>query len=90
MVSLLRRRRFIVLVIPFALVFYFVYVGLGWNIWVSLTNWIGLRIGVSAMPEFWQLCGSCFRIRFFWLSFRNTLLFVSQLSPSSIVIGGCS
>ncbi|MGB4378142.1 MAG: sugar ABC transporter permease [Limnochordia bacterium] len=84
MVSLLRRHPFIVLVIPFALVFYFVYVGLGWNIWVSLTNWIGLRISYryAGFGNYAKL----FQDPIFWLSFRNTLL-LFLIIPICIVIG---
>ena len=84
MVSLLRRHPFIVLVIPFALVFYFVYVGLGWNIWVSLTNWIGLRISYryAGFGNYAKL----FQDPVFWLSFRNTLL-LFLIIPICIVIG---
>ena len=84
MVSLLRRHPFIVLVIPFALVFYFVYVGLGWNIWVSLTNWMGLRINYryAGFDNYLKL----FQDPVFWLSFRNTLL-LFLIIPICMVIG---
>ena len=47
MVLFFRKHPFIILVVPFALVFYFVYVGFGMERLGLCLNWTGLRIDYS-------------------------------------------
>lgn len=47
MAKFFQRYPFLILIIPLGLIFYFVYVGLGWNIVVSLSRWTGLRVDYS-------------------------------------------
>jgi glucose/mannose transport system permease protein len=60
------------MVIPFALLVYFVYVGIGWNLWVSLGDWKGMEPSY-AFSGFGQYA-KMFRNDTFWISFKNTLL----------------
>ena len=39
MVKFLKRHPMLPLIIPAALLIYFVYVALGWNLWVSVSDW---------------------------------------------------
>ena len=84
MVLFFRKHPFIILVVPFALVFYFVYVGLGWNVWVSVSNWTGLRIDYSFAG--FRNYSRMFQDQVFWISFRNTLL-LFLIIPICMVIG---
>jgi len=74
----------IVLVIPLGMVFYFVYVGLAWNILVSLSGWTGLRVDYS-----FKGFGNYLRMlddSVFWLSLKNTLLLFAII-PICVVLG---
>jgi glucose/mannose transport system permease protein len=76
---------FFVLLPSIILVGYFVYVSIGWNVVVSLTDWNQLRpsyniIGLSHYVE--VLHDSTF-----WISFENNLLLILLFVPSSILIG---
>ena len=72
------------LVIPLGMVFYFVYVGLAWNILVSLSGWTGLRVDYS-----FKGFGNYLRMlddSVFWLSLKNTLLLFAII-PICVVLG---
>lgn len=74
----------IVLIIPLGLVFYFVYVGLGWNILVSLSGWTGLRVDYS-----FKGFGNYLRMfddPTFWLSLKNTVLLFAII-PICVILG---
>ena len=75
---------FIVLVIPLGLVAYFVYAGLGWNLWVSVSDWKGL------LPSYgfggWGQYGKLFSSPIFWVSLKNTALLFLMV-PVCLVIG---
>ncbi len=79
-----QRHPLIVLVIPLGMVFYFVYVGLAWNILVSLSGWTGLRVDYS-----FKGFGNYLRMlddSVFWLSLKNTLLLFAII-PICVVLG---
>jgi glucose/mannose transport system permease protein len=68
-----------------ALVGYFVYASIGWNLIVSLTDWNTLKpsyniIGLSHYAEIVQDST-------FWISFKNNLLLILLFVPSSILLG---
>jgi glucose/mannose transport system permease protein len=66
------------------MVFYFVYVGLAWNILVSLSGWTGLRVDYS-----FKGFGNYLRMlddSVFWLSLKNTLLLFAII-PICVVLG---
>lgn len=79
-----QRHPLIVLVIPLGLVFYFVYVGLGWNVLVSLSGWTGLRVDYSfkGFGNYVRM----FQDPIFWLSLKNTVLLFAII-PICIVLG---
>jgi glucose/mannose transport system permease protein len=68
-----------------ALVGYFVYVSIGWNVIVSLSAWLTLRPDYSIVGfgnyayEFSQPS--------FWISLQNNLLLILLFVPSSILLG---
>jgi len=66
------------------LVFYFIYVGIGWNLWVSVSDWTGLI--VSYKFKGFETYAKLFQDSTFWLSFRNTLLLFSII-PICLVLG---
>ncbi len=79
-----QRHPFWVLVIPISLVGYFVYGGLLWNIWVSLSDWKGLMPSYTfqGFAQYQRLFGS----PIFWTSLKNTgLLFL--MVPLCLVLG---
>lgn len=75
---------FVILVIPLGLVFYFVYVSLGWNIVVSLSSWTGLRVSYkfSGFGNYTRMLQD----PVFWLSVKNTLL-LFLIVPICVVVG---
>jgi glucose/mannose transport system permease protein len=60
------------LIIPIGLVLYFVYGGLLWNVWVSISNWKGLApsFGFEGFGQYSKMFGSYV----FWIAVKNTLL----------------
>lgn len=80
----IKKHPFVILIIPIALVFYFVYGGLLWNTWVSFTNWRGL----NPTYTFWGI-GNYLRLfssNVFITAFKNTLLLFLTI-PLCILIG---
>ncbi len=86
MVKFFKRHPMMPLLIPAALLIYFVYVGLGWNIWVSLSDWkAGNLEATYGFGGFgWYI--KMFKDDTFWLSLKNTLLLFSII-PICLVIG---
>lgn len=72
------------LIIPLGLVFYFVYVMIGWNLWVSVSDWDGLiaSYGFAGFGQYARML----RDSTFWISLKNTLLLFSII-PICMVIG---
>jgi glucose/mannose transport system permease protein len=60
------------MIIPFLLLVYFVYVGIGWNLWVSLGSWKGMESDY-AFTGFGQYI-KMLQNENFWISLKNTLL----------------
>lgn len=84
MVGFLKRNPLLLLVIPLGLVFYFVYVGIGWNLWVSVSDWRGLNAsyGFGGFGAYIRMISDST----FWISLRNTLLLFTII-PICIVLG---
>lgn len=84
MAKFFQRYPFAVLILPLGFIFYFVYVGLGWNIVVSLSRWIGLRVNYSfnGFGNYQRL----FEDPVFWLSLKNTFL-LFLIIPICILLG---
>ena len=72
------------MVIPFALLVYFVYVGIGWNLWVSLGDWRGMEPNY-AFAGFGQYI-KMFQNETFWISLKNTLL-LFLIIPVCVALG---
>ena len=68
-----------------ALVGYFVYVSIGWNVLVSLSAWLQLR------PDYRIVGFGNYAYEFsqqsFWISLQNNLLLILYFVPSSILLG---
>ena len=64
---------------------YFVYVSIGWNVVVSLSNWEGLepRYTIVGFRRYAEL----FYDPVFWISLKNNLLLILLFVPSSILLG---
>jgi glucose/mannose transport system permease protein len=75
----------LILLPSIALVSYFVYASIGWNVIVSLTDWNTLKpsyniIGFGHYAEILQDST-------FWISFQNNILLILLFVPSSILLG---
>jgi glucose/mannose transport system permease protein len=75
----------LILLPSIALVGYFVYASIGWNVIVSLTDWNTLKpsyniIGFGHYAEILQDST-------FWISFQNNILLILLFVPSSILLG---
>lgn len=70
--------------IPLGLAFYFVYAGIGWTIWVSVSNWTGLipSYGFQGLSNYAKLFGD----PLFWTSMKNSLLLFSSI-PACMGLG---
>ena len=81
-----QRHPLIWICIPAALLIYFVYVSLGWNLWVSVSNWESGQLEASYG---WGGFGNYVRMFSspdFWPSLRNTLLLFC-LIPLCLLLG---
>ncbi len=74
------------LIIPAALLIYFVYVALGWNLWVSVSDWepgsLEATYGFAGFKWYIEM----FKDDTFWISLKNTLLLFSII-PICLVVG---
>lgn len=75
----------LVLVPSIALVGYFVYASIGWNVLVSLTNWNHLKPSYTIIG--FQQYAALFQDPIFWLSLENNLILILLFVPSSIALG---
>ena len=74
------------LIIPAALLIYFVYVALGWNLWVSVSDWEQYSLEASYGFGGFQWYAKMFSDPYFWTSLWNTLkLFL--IIPICLVVG---
>lgn len=75
----------LILLPSIALVGYFVYVSIGWNVIVSLSAWLELR------PDYKIVGFSNYAYIFsqseFWISLQNNLLLILLFVPSSLLLG---
>ena len=86
MVKFLKRHPMLPLIIPAALLIYFVYVALGWNLWVSVSDWEQYSLEAS-----YGFCGFQWYIHMFqdpdfWVALKNTLL-LFLIIPICLVLG---
>lgn len=72
------------MVIPFALLVYFVYVGIGWNLWVSLGSWKGMEpdYAFAGLGQYVKMLQN----ENFLISLGNTLL-LFLIIPICVVLG---
>lgn len=72
------------MIIPFLLLIYFVYVGIGWNLWVSFGSWKGMEpnYAFQGIAQYAKMFGS----DTFWISFKNTLL-LFLIIPICVALG---
>ena len=74
------------LLIPAGLLIYFVYVALGWNLWVSVSDWepgsLEATYGFAGFKWYIEM----FKDGTFWISLKNTLLLFSII-PICLVVG---
>ena len=82
----LNRHPLIWICIPAALLIYFVYVSLGWNLWVSVSDWengaLEASYGWGGFGNYAKMCASSD----FWPALRNTLLLFC-LIPLCLLLG---
>ena len=74
------------LIIPALLLIYFVYVALGWNLWVSVSDWEKYSLEASYGFGGFQWYGEMMADPDFWVSFKNTLL-LFLIIPICLVLG---
>lgn len=74
------------LVIPALLLIYFVYVSLGWNVWVSVSDWKSGSLTASYGWGGFEAYARMFRSEYFGSSLLNTLLLFC-LIPLCLLIG---
>lgn len=74
------------LLVPAALLIYFVYISLGWNLWVSVSDWekgsLEATYGFGGFTQYAAMFGS----EYFWPSLKNTLLLFC-LIPICLALG---
>jgi glucose/mannose transport system permease protein len=75
----------LVLLPSIALVGYFVYASIGWNVLVSFTNWDHLKPSYTIIG--FKQYVSLFQDPVFWLSLENNLILILLFVPSSIALG---
>ncbi len=86
MVKFMKRHPMLPLIIPAALLIYFVYVALGWNLWVSVSDWEKYSLEASYGFGGFQWYQTMFADRDFWTSLGNTLL-LFLIIPICLLIG---
>lgn len=74
------------LVIPAALLLYFVYVSLGWNLWVSVSDWKQHSLEASYGFGGFSWYAKMFGDPVFWTSLSNTLL-LFLIIPICLLVG---
>ena len=74
------------MVFPAALLIYFVYVSLAWNLWVSVSDWQQWSLEASYGFGGFGWYETMFNDPVFWTSFKNTLL-LFLIIPICLVIG---
>lgn len=64
------------MIFPFLLLVYFVYVGIGWNLWVSLGEWKGMEpdYAFHGLGQYAAMFGDGLAGENFMISLKNTLL----------------
>ncbi len=74
------------LIIPAGLLIYFVYVALGWNLWVSVSDWEQYSLEASYGFGGFQWYIKMFTDDAFWVALKNTLL-LFLIIPLCLLIG---
>ena len=75
------------LIIPAGLLIYFVYVALGWNLWVSVSDWEQYSLEASYGFGGFQWYAKMFSDDAFWVALKNTLLLSLANLPRTLVLG---
>lgn len=86
MVKFLKRHPMLPLLIPAALLIYFVYVALGWNLWVSVSDWPKYSLEASYGFGGFGWYAEMFKSADFWVALKNTLL-LFLIIPICLIIG---
>ncbi len=84
--NFLKRHPLIWICIPAALLIYFVYVSLGWNLWVSVSDWEAGDLEASYSFGGFGNYARMFKSADFWPALRNTLLLFC-LIPLCLALG---
>lgn len=74
------------LIIPALLLLYFVYVALGWNIWVSVSDWEKYSLEASYGFGGFKWYREMFSDSDFWVSLKNTL-YLFAIIPICLALG---
>lgn len=86
MIKFLKRHPMWPLLIPAALMLYFIYVALGWNLWVSVSDWEKYSLEASYGFGGFSWYAEMFRDPDFWIAFKNTLL-LFLIIPICLLVG---
>lgn len=86
MTKFFKRHPMLPLIIPAVLLIYFVYVGLGWNLWVSVSDWQSGNLEASYGFGGFQWYAKIFNDVNFWVSLKNTMLLFSII-PICLIVG---
>ena len=81
-----KRHPLVWLLIPAALLIYFVYVSLGWNLWVSVSDWEAGNLEASYGWGGFDNYARMFSSSQFWPTLKNTLLLFC-LIPLCLLLG---
>jgi glucose/mannose transport system permease protein len=75
----------LILLPSIALVGYFVYASIGWDVFVSFTNWNHLKPSYTIVG--FSQYAALFKDPIFWISLENNLILIVLFVPSSIGLG---
>ncbi|MCF0228779.1 MAG: sugar ABC transporter permease [Parasporobacterium sp.] len=84
--NFLKKHPMVWLIIPAALLIYFVYVSLGWNLWVSVSDWENGQLEATFGWGGFGNYAKMFTSPDFWPSLKNTLLLFC-LIPICLLLG---
>lgn len=86
MIKFFKRHPMLPLIIPAALLIYFVYVALGWNLWVSVSDWPKYSLEASYNFGGFGWYTTMFEDPDFTVSLKNTLILFSII-PICLIVG---
>ena len=86
----LKRHPLVWICIPAALLLYFVYVAIGWNLWVSVSDWPAGQVmpsyGWGGFGQYAKMFDGGFNSEYFWNAVKNTLL-LFLIIPICLLLG---